>query len=168
MKIELKNIKINEAFSEETLMFQADVFVNGVKCAYAKNDGRGGCTFYHQYEGKMDLLREAENYCKSLPRVKYSFGEFDMNLETLIDDLLEKHYSKKSEEKFKKKVEKLSETAIVFGVPGNSRYSIISFKGSPKFEDLKKTAQGKLSLESLVNKVRSQLKDGEVIFNKNI
>ena len=49
MKLELKNVKINEAFSEETLMFKADLYVNGKKIAYAENDGRGGCTFYREY-----------------------------------------------------------------------------------------------------------------------
>jgi hypothetical protein len=41
MKIELKNVKINKMFSEETTCFIADVFINGKKTAYAKNDGRG-------------------------------------------------------------------------------------------------------------------------------
>ena len=52
MQIELKNIKFFEAMSEETNAFVADVYVNKVKVAYAKNDGHGGCTFYHAYEGK--------------------------------------------------------------------------------------------------------------------
>lgn len=45
MKIELKNFQFFERMSEETNAFVADVYVNGVKVAYAKNDGRGGETY---------------------------------------------------------------------------------------------------------------------------
>ena len=40
MNIELKNIKIAEHLSEETTAFTADIFVNGKKVGYARNDGR--------------------------------------------------------------------------------------------------------------------------------
>ena len=85
MNIQLKNIKFSEAMSEETNAFVADVYVNDVKVAYAKNDGHGGSTFYHAYEGKRELLKQAEQFCLGLPSV----FNFPMNLEFKIDLLLE-------------------------------------------------------------------------------
>ncbi len=32
--------------SEETNCFVADLYINGKKIGYVKNDGRGGCTDY--------------------------------------------------------------------------------------------------------------------------
>ena len=108
MKIELKNVKINEAFSEETTCFMADVHINGKKVAYAKNDGHGGCTFYHAYEGQRELLEQAEKFCKGLPKEKFDFGggrvhEFEQSLESVIDKLL----GEKELEKERKKIDKL-------------------------------------------------------------
>lgn len=89
MQIELKNIKFSEALSEETNAFVADVYVNGKKVAYAKNDGHGGCTFYHAYEGKRELLGQAEKFCEALQPLKYGSMELPMSLEMKIDMLLE-------------------------------------------------------------------------------
>ena len=88
MKIQLKNVRINDAFSEETICFKADVFVNSKKIAIAENEGRGGCTSIHPYPEMRSKLAELESYCKSLPKRVYDFGEFDCDLETVIEDLL--------------------------------------------------------------------------------
>ena len=164
MKIQLKNVKINDSFSEETICFKADVFVNGKKIAYAENDGRGGCTFISAYPEKRSELAEVEKYCKSLPKRVYEFGEFDNDLESVVDDLL----NEKIKEKEQKKIDKLCLTSIVYGVPDGISYSYIGFKGKPKLEDIKKTAQGQKALENLVKKVKSGLEKGQVIFNTNI
>ena len=47
----LKGYKANEAFSEETLMFQSEITLNGKAVISAKNDGRGGCNMYYPLEG---------------------------------------------------------------------------------------------------------------------
>jgi hypothetical protein len=95
MKIELKNVKIALHMSEETTAFTADIFVNGIKTGYAKNDGHGGCTFYHAYEGKRELLTQAERHAETLPSDFYEFGgvkrEIQSNLEHGIDDLVDIH-----------------------------------------------------------------------------
>lgn len=99
MKIELKNLKMNLAFSQETIMFQADVYVDGVKTAYADNDGHGGCTNYHAYQGKQSLLAKAEAYVASLPSKKYGTMTLDSNLEMIINELIQKEVKKKKEQK---------------------------------------------------------------------
>lgn len=161
MKIELKNLKINKTFSEETICFIADVFVNGKKTAYAKNDGHGGNTNIQPYEGMSKLLNEVFDYCKTLPE---KFG-YPQTLDSVVDDIL----FEKEKEKEKKKIDKLCLTNIVWGKENGTSYSKIGFKGNPKFEDLKKTTQGKTALKSLIEKVKKQyLKKGETIFNKNL
>jgi len=162
--IQLKNVRINDAFSEETICFKADVFANSKKIAHAENDGRGGCTYIHPYPDMRAKLAELESYCKSLPKRVYDFGEFDCDLETVIDDLI----AEKIAEKEQKKIDKLCLANIVYGIPGGASYSYIGFKGKPKLEDVKKTAAGQKAIENLLNKVKSQLGQGQVIFNKNI
>ena len=160
MKIEIKNIKINTAFSEETICFKADVYVNGVKTAYASNDGHGGCTFYNAYENKRELLREAEAYVKSLPN--------KITLEYMIDDIIDEVFNKKERAKFEKKIQKATETAVVYGVPNSGSFQSIGFKGKLKFADLMKTPQGRDAISRLVNRIKGELKKGEVILNTNI
>jgi hypothetical protein len=168
MKIELKNLKINEAFSEETTCFMADVFVNGKKVGHARNDGRGGCTFIHAYPNQHKLLAEAEKFCSELPKKSFDFGdrthEFAQTLDSVVDDLV----FAKEKEKEQKRIEKLCDNNIVWGKPNGMSYKMLSFKGKPKFADIKKTIMGQKALENLINRVKSELKEGEEIFNKNL
>jgi hypothetical protein len=164
MNIQLKNVKINDSFSEETICFKADVFANGKKIAFAENNGRGGSTSVRPYSEMRSKLVELENYCKTLPKRVYDFGEFDCDLDTVIEDLL----NEKLAEREQKKIDKLCLANIVYGIPGGISYGIIGFKGKPKFEDIKKTAAGQIAIEKLVNKVKAQLGEGQVIFNTNI
>ena len=168
MKIELKNVKVNEAFSEETTCFIADVFINGKKVAHAKNDGRGGCTDYYPYEGQRELLKQAELFCKTLPTKPIDFGdrvvEFAQSLESIIDDLL----FEKEKAKEEKKIIKLCENHIVWGKPNGYSYSVLSFNGKPKFADIKNTILGQKALERLINRVKGELREGEIIFNNNL
>ena len=77
MKIELKNVKFYESMSEETNCFEADVFINGKKIAYAKNTGQGGSTDYHVHDFKLhSVLREAENHFLSLPKERNEGFDF--------------------------------------------------------------------------------------------
>ena len=167
MKLELKNVKINEAFSEETLMFMADLFVDGKKVAYASNDGHGGCTFYNAYEGQRETLRKAEEFALTLPSTFHEFGgkvhEFKSNLESWIDDTVNKISDEKNKAKFEKKMAKDMETKIVFGIPDSGSYRMLGFKSNAKLTEL---SQG--SINSLVLAVKAQMNPNEVIFNKNI
>lgn len=94
MKLELKRIEFSERLSQETKAFAADLWVNGKKVAYCENDGHGGCTNYNAYDASLrPILKEVEEYCKSLPSVKYEFNgnakELKMDLEFKIDIMLD-------------------------------------------------------------------------------
>jgi hypothetical protein len=161
MKIELKNVKINLTFSEETTMFMADVYVNGKKTAYANNDGRGGCTFYNSYHlpNNDEDLRQAEAYCLSLPKVRveeYDF-EYDMNLEHFIDDLVTAELEKKE----KKKFEKQMVNSIMWGKPKGHSYSQVKFK--VPLAEIPTTR-----LQEVVDKYKKEFKSGDVFLNTNL
>ncbi len=173
MKLELKNIKVNLAFSEETTMFQADIFANGKKIGYANNDGHGGCTWYNAYEGQREALNKAEAFAQTLPSDYYTFGgekhEIKMNLEHWIDNQIEAHLNAKERVKFEKKIQKMCETKIVWGVPNSGNVQTWGFKGNKtNLSTICLTPNGRIAVLNLVNKVKAQLKEGEVIFNKNI
>jgi hypothetical protein len=105
MKIELKAFKYYKNFSEETNAFTANIYIDGKKTAYAKNDGRGGCTYYSIASVDAETksrLKFAEDYCKSLPKIVTdiktkdgTFFSYDPTLESVIDDLVTKEIQKK-------------------------------------------------------------------------
>lgn len=129
MKIELKRISFYERMSEETNCFAADLYINGKKVGYVKNDGQGGCTnYYGCTKEDNQIIREAEAYCKTLPKVKYLEHEWEQSLEHLIDTLFEEHIVAKLKAKEEKKMQKLFQTAIVFGKPNAPQYRYMNFK----------------------------------------
>lgn len=176
MKIELKNVKINLTFSEETIMFMADLAINGVIVGEAENDGRGGCTFYSakSYDVKKqeflsdeirqrnrDIISQAEIFCKNLPKMKYDFGlgelEMEQTLESVIDDLVTAEVEKKEKKKFEKKMV----NHIMWGVPNGHSYAQVKFKKPLKEIPL-------IQLQSVINKYKKELKEGEVFLNTNL
>ncbi len=178
MKIELKKLKVNLAFSEETTMFQSELAINGIIVGNAYNDGRGGCTFYSAYRYGLsdeeirrneELIKKAEDYCKSLPKEKVDFGngkivEFEQTLESVIDNLV----LEKEKEKDNKKRKKLCESNIVYGFENGISYKYIGFKSKQKLSEIAKTENGKKAIQQLIDRVKGEMKKGEIIFNDNL
>lgn len=129
MKIELKNFKFYDRLSEETMCFIGNIWINGVKCGYAENSGKGGCTSYHN-EGTQqsrELMKQAEQYCLTLP--PYYIGKnivINMSLEHYIDNLAFDLIKKKEDESIAKKLNKEMQKAILIGT--DTQYQSISFK----------------------------------------
>ena len=173
MKIELRNVKINLTFSEETIMFKADIVINGIVAGEAENDGHGGSTFYSaktydvkkqkflpdsERERNKELIRQADEFCRTLPPIRveeYDF-EYNMNLEHFIDNLIDEEVNKKEQ----KKLEKKMETTIMWGIPNGYSYSQVKLK-------IPLASVPLVQLQSLVNKYKNQLKKGEVFLNTN-
>lgn len=160
MKIELKKIKFSEAMSEETNAFTANLYINGKNVGYCKNTGQGGCTDYNANEPEdRKAIAEAEAYCKALPKTKWKDMEFDQSLESVIDGLLENWLKAKEVKKFEKKMIK----AILVGSPDENRdsYSYYNFK--------KLLSEIPVHmLQASVFRIKSNLKQGEVILNTNL
>jgi hypothetical protein len=159
MKIELKKISFNERMSEETNCFVADLYINGKKVGYCKNDGRGGCTDYNSYNPEdRKVIADAEVYCKALPQTEWKDMKFDQSLESVIDQLLEDWFK----ERGKKKIEKQMQTAILFGVPDGDMYVKLMFKRPLSTMPL-------TFLQAKVNEIiKTDCKDGVVILNTNL
>jgi hypothetical protein len=161
MKIELKKISFNERMSEETNCFVADLYINGKKVGECKNDGRGGCTDYYGDNKEMnELIRKAEAYYKTLPKVKseeYNF-KYQPTLENAIDDELTKYLKAKEQKKF----EKYMVDAILFGVPNGYSYTRIKFK-------VPLSKINPLALQQKVNEIKKkECTNGVQILNTNL
>jgi len=163
MKIELKKISFNERMSEETSCFVADLYINGKKVGYCKNDGHGGCTDYRgDSKENNQIIAKAEEHFKSLPKVKaegYNF-EFQPTLENAIDEQLENYLKQKTE----KKMQKLMQTAILFGLPNGSSYTKLSWKSKTPLSGIPKNI-----LQQTIDEIkRKHCTNGIVILNTNL
>ena len=161
MNIVLKKISFNERMSEETSCFVADLYINGDKVGYCKNDGRGGCTEYHgDSKEHNEIIRAAENYFSLLPKKKaegYDF-EYQPTLESAIDDELEKYLKARGD----KKMQKLMQNAILIGRPNAASYSYFKFK-RPLSTIPTATLQAQVALIKSKN-----CTDGKQILNTNL
>ena len=93
-RITLKNLKVADYASEETLCFTATIVFDGTPIAEARNDGHGGSTFLRALNGKTTLLAQAEAFAKGLPPAPLDLGQegedphyIDMTLDFLVDEL---------------------------------------------------------------------------------
>lgn len=161
MVIELKGVKFFERMSEETNAFVADVYVNGKKCGYAKNDGHGGNTYVSSYPNQRGLFEKAEKYCKMLPDETWDYlGEthsIKSDIEVVVDQLFESWLKDKDT----KKMEKKMETRLMWGVPNGFRYTEVNFK--KPLNQIDKTI-----LQGYLNKYKKDFKQGEVFLNTNL
>lgn len=96
MKIELKNLKHSVFASQETLCFDASVYVNGVKLGTVSNSGNGGATRIYLSPGTQGLMKEVKAYCETLPPLTNidSINPIDMDFELYIDLLVEREIHK--------------------------------------------------------------------------
>ena len=163
MQIELKNIKFSEALSEETNAFVADVYVNKVKVAYAKNDGHGGCTFYHAYEGKRELLGQAEKFCEALPPIKAYSMELPMNLEMKIDLLLE-YWLKIKDLKKQAKNDMLTGLCVTSA----NGYTQLTWKVGSRNITIAELVSSPNGREVLKNAIAKAKAEGKEVLNTNI
>ena len=110
MKIEIKNLKFYPAMSEETNAFICDLFIDGKKAAYCKNDGHGGSTNYTPYTNQRSLIEQAESYAKNQPDIIVDLGykaiSLNSTLEMIIDTAIEEQLLAKEKKRFDNKMQK--------------------------------------------------------------
>lgn len=89
-EFELKKLKIVKAASEETVFFTAEIFRNGKRVGYARNDGHGGSTILHAAEGTRNEFKELEAWAEALPPVgAYSWIHSDLLCGRRFDQTLD-------------------------------------------------------------------------------
>jgi hypothetical protein len=111
-RISIKNLKVAESASDETLCFNATVLLDNEPIAHASNEGRGGTTYLRplQAPGTRERLSEAEEFAKSLPAITTNLPDpndtsrkmcIHITLDYLVDHLAEQqHIDKKVTEMF--------------------------------------------------------------------
>lgn len=106
MLIELSKVKINKAFSRETVCFTATILENGNPVAYVENDGNGGANHIQPLKAGIEskiafseAMVRIEAYTQTLPSIfgdwdtekKYPIPQtLDVIVDTLIGDEMEK------------------------------------------------------------------------------
>jgi len=92
MKVTLKNIKVCQFASQETLCFEATVYIDGKKAGHVSNDGHGGSNIYYIEKAKRDAFHA---YCESLPSTYGIEGHPNADADELIGRLLDEHEANK-------------------------------------------------------------------------
>lgn len=169
MKIELKNIHYYERLSEETNAFTASIYVDEKNAGTASNDGHGGNTdIHHNSEAGRELLRKAEEFCKTLPEVKSSIAgqSYPMDLELYIDNLLEEYLNKRHKQKFQQKIDRAMSRSILVSSDG-LEYRLYQMK--TPFKELLAKPDGKdLLIRQIEKYIKPKMGEDEKIYNTNI
>jgi hypothetical protein len=162
MKVTLKSVKFFERMSEETNAFTADVFVNGKKCGYAKNNGHGGNTDVSAYPEQRVLFNEGEDFLTKQPQLNIGSETnpfmIDCDMESTVDNLFEKWLETREEKKMIKNYEK----GLVLERPNG--YGIVTWRGFT-VKGLLEHEKGQEMLKKAIIRLKSE---GEVILNTNI
>jgi hypothetical protein len=113
-RITLRNLKVAEFASEETLCFKAVVLFDGEPIGDAENDGHGGCTFVRPRKDAHAKLAEAEAFAKTLAPLVTAHDDpndrsrkltLEVTLDLLIDELAEEmHHDRKIRASFKRDI----------------------------------------------------------------
>ena len=166
MKIEIKNLRHYSEMSQETNAFTCDLFVDGKKIAYCRNNGCGGNTDYNAFEGKEDILLSAEEYAKTLPDIEFEFNNekhyFKSTLENLIDGEVGKQLKEKEDKKNEKKLQKDCEKSICYEIPNG--YALITWKNYT-IGQLLSTPIGIRTIQKKVDELKAS---GKIILNTNL
>lgn len=162
MNIELRNVKYSPSLSEETSAFTADIYINGKKSGYARNDGRGGDTLVNPYGGvNRDLFVECENWLETQPQVNIGTTNSPYLVDNCMESTVDSLFTRWLEQKDQKKFEKKMETCLIWGVPNADSYYILNFKRPLK--DVPK-----IVVQSEIDKYKKTFKEGEVFLNTNL
>ncbi|QIH33468.1 hypothetical protein [Sphingobacterium sp. DR205] len=172
MKIELKRIQYYSRQSEETNAFNADLYIDGKKVGEASNYGHGDPISYGSLteEGRK-AIREAEQYCMSLPREEYTIGgnthTYEMTLESYIGRIIDDFVNEKELQKFRNRVDKLCMDGIVVGKPDKNVIAAYRYKISI-LQILCKPKGDETIIEAIKKEILPLLNDGNIVLNKNI
>ena len=131
-KVEIKNLKVAEHLSEETLAFTASIWINGKKVGDAKNAGHGGMTDVDLYYWEGDQARrnnelhdELREYVKQFTWESFDKEQVTHRVDTYIDELV-------SEEDERQNLKRFCRGKTAFRIPGDTykegQYQIIKGK----------------------------------------
>ncbi len=138
-KIEIKSLKVYESMSEETNCFNCNVYIDGKKSIYVKNQGQGGdndydvlIDFSERNINMYDYLSQVNNFIyNSYPNIKKeidkeSYLQEDFSLELLIDKAISEYFKKKLLKSFERR--RKNEFMIVHDLLDSGEYTYWSLK----------------------------------------
>jgi hypothetical protein len=165
MNIELRAIRVNTRMSEETTCFTASLYIDGKKIGHACNRGTGGPTEYGADSHELyDKLREAEEYCKSLPPYKYESQDgsatIPMDMELFIDIIVDNFL----QEREHKKREKRMQTHIIWAT--HDKYAETHWPGKT-LQEIMDMPGGKEMVAVTIEKLKKKHPEGRLL-NTNI
>ena len=130
MVLELKNLKVHNDMSEETVCFSASIYWNGKRIGVARNEGRGGCNFYDwiDFESSKDLSRWVE--AQHITYTSYDGEEEEVTTEKLdwiVDELRE-------ETQTKKWIKRQTKKNVIFRLVGDDAdsFRVVPHQGKPE------------------------------------
>lgn len=103
--LSVKNVKCAEFASEETMCFEATLYVDGKSVGRVSNDGRGGPNTYDDWKVEKEL-NEIVNAANI--RVEYLGSTLTKNLDWIVSDLVNESLLVKDAKAFRTKVAKKS------------------------------------------------------------
>ena len=107
MNIQIRNLKINKTFSEETLCFVASLYIDDNKVADVRNDGHGGSHYMHWINGGLRAAFEVaamERLGQDHPSIRESKYAQGLANDWLIDCLVGDCERRKLAERLLKKI----------------------------------------------------------------
>jgi len=81
MNITLKNVQVYPRMSEETTAFNATIYLDGKKVGEVKNQGHGGCNFYHWTDPAKG--KEINNWANA-QELEFKFEQLDQIIDKLL------------------------------------------------------------------------------------
>lgn len=166
MEVELRRIAYNPRLDENS--FAANLFVNGDKVATV-NRKNGIIQYYPLNEDTAQVVTQAEEHFKKLPGEKKVIDGKEQltkqNLSNYIEGLFAEHLANIERKKFDKKVELLAKRNVVIGEPG-IYWRTHAMNGA--VDVLNKGAGRDLLVETLAKKILPNMRENEIILNKNI
>ena len=146
-KVEIKNLKVAELLSSDSLAFTASIWINGKKVGDAKNQGHGGDTDVDLYYWEGDQARrnnelhdELREYVKQFTHEDFDKEQVPHSVDTYIDELV-------FEEDKRQSLKRFCRGKTAFRIPGDTykegQYRILKHKFTKERADRLRRKYGK-------------------------
>jgi len=162
----LKNVKY--FMGMEGQGFNADAYINGVKCMLVIDSAQGACYDYqmYAYDGQVkENVQLLDNYIASLPPKTSTFGDKTMTIPIDRDIYFGNKIMEIEKQKAMKKMQKQMQNSILYGIPNGVMYNTLKYK--QPLSVLAKTHKPFLIKKIMEIKV-NECKNGVVILNTNL
>lgn len=138
-RISIKNLKVAQFASQETLCFEASVYFDGKRVGQVYNEGHGGCDGEHIENAEK--WAQMQEFIATLPPHVYDASKFTgdpeakpVELTTDLEMIVGELVQAKEDEKEAKKMTRNRVSWIAAGETFNGRYDYISTKNHTEAE----------------------------------